>query len=1050
MSLYSTAVKKPISTALVFLALVILGLFSLSRLSIDLYPNIETNTIMVMTAYPGASAADIETNVTKIMENSLNTVSDLKHITSSSKENMSIITLEFEYGTDIATATNDVRDKLDQVKSSLPDNVNNPILFKFGTDDIPIVILSVTAQESMNGLYKILDDKVANPLKRIAGVGSVSISGIPKREIKVYCDPQKLEAYNLSIETISSLIASENRNTPGGNFDIGSNTYSLRVEGEFSDSKQLEDIVVGTQNGRTIFLSDVAKVEDGPQERAQEAYVTGTSGRGTKYVAQQGGTIFIQKQSGANSVAISKQVLAKLPDIQKSLPADVNIGIIVNTSVNIENTINSLLETIMVTFIIVMFVVLIFLGRWRATFIIILTIPISLIVSFAYLLASGNTLNIISLSSLSIAIGMVVDDAIVVLENVTNHIEKGSDPKQAAVHGTNEVAISVIASTLTMLAVFLPLTMIPGMAGVLFKQLGWIVSIIMIVSTVGALSLTPMLCSQLLKLNPEKGKVWLLIFTPIEKALNGLDAFYERCLSWVVVNRIKTIVIAFAMFFLSLGLAKLIPTEYFPTMDNGRIGITIEMPVGTRLEISRALAIQVEKELAAKYPEIDASSFTVGQADEDNVFGSLSDNGTHLINWNVKLSSVGDRQRGLTEICDLIREDLRKYPEFKSFNVLAGGSNQGVGGQTSVDVEIYGFDFDTTDKFAAEVKSKLEALESVATVNNDRGDYIPEYQVDFDREKLALNGLNMTTAALYLRNRINGSLASYYREDGDEYDIKVRYAPENRQSLEDIENILIYNNEGRGIRVRDLGNVVERMTPPTIKRKNRERLVTLSAIVKPGYALGEVANQVQQLLSYEVDTPPSISTTIGGSFEDQQDSFKDLITLGILIIILVFIVLAAQFESLTDPFIIMFSLPFAFTGVFIGLAITNTPLGIMAMIGIIMLAGIVVKNGIVLIDYTILNRERGMSIRRATISAGRSRLRPVLMTTLTTVLGMIPMAIGIGEGSEMWKSMGMTVAWGLAFSTLITLIIVPTLYCVFAKNGVNRRRKAHAKGLLKK
>ena len=373
-----------------------------------------------------------------------------------------------------------------------------------------------------------------------------------------------------------------------------------------------------------------------------------------------------------------------------------------------------------------------------------------------------------------------------------------------------------------------------------------------------------------------------------------------------------------------------------------------------------------------------------------------------------------------------------------------------MGGQTSVDVEIYGFDFDTTDKFAAEVKSKLEALESVATVNNDRGDYIPEYQVDFDREKLALNGLNMTTAALYLRNRINGSLASYYREDGDEYDIKVRYAPENRQSLEDIENILIYNNEGRGIRVRDLGNVVERMTPPTIERKNRERLVTLSAIVKPGYALGEVANQVQQLLSYEVDTPPSISTTIGGSFEDQQDSFKDLITLGILIIILVFIVLAAQFESLTDPFIIMFSLPFAFTGVFIGLAITNTPLGIMAMIGIIMLAGIVVKNGIVLIDYTILNRERGMSIRRATISAGRSRLRPVLMTTLTTVLGMIPMAIGIGEGSEMWKSMGMTVAWGLAFSTLITLIIVPTLYCVFAKNGVNRRRKAHAKGLLKK
>ncbi|MGL4292851.1 MAG: efflux RND transporter permease subunit, partial [Bacteroidales bacterium] len=498
MSLYATAVKKPITTALCFVAVVIIGLFSLTRLSIDLYPQIETNTIMVLTAYPGASAADIETNVTKIMENTLNTVSDLKNITSQSKENMSIVTLEFEYGTKIDVATNDVRDKLDQVKNALPDNVQNPILFKFGTDDIPIVILSVTANESMNALYKILDDKVANPLKRISGVGAVSISGIPKREIKVYCDPQKLEAYGLSIEAISQIIAAENLNTPGGNIDIGSNTYSLRVQGEFTDAKQLENIVVGAQNGKSVYLHDVARIEDGPEERAQEAYVTGTSNGGSRYLASKGGILFIQKQSGANSVSISQEVLKRLPELAKTLPSDVQIGVVTNTSTNIENTINSLLDTILVTFIIVMVVVLVFLGRWRATFIIILTIPISLIASFAYLLISGNTLNIISLSSLSIAIGMVVDDAIVVLENVTNHIERGSDPKQAAIHGTNEVAISVIASTLTMLAVFLPLTMIPGMAGILFKQLGWIVSIIMIISTIGALTLTPMLCSQFL------------------------------------------------------------------------------------------------------------------------------------------------------------------------------------------------------------------------------------------------------------------------------------------------------------------------------------------------------------------------------------------------------------------------------------------------------------------------------------------------------------------------------------------------------------------------
>ena len=1048
MSLYATAVKKPVTTALCFVAIVVIGLFSLSRLSIDLYPEIETNTIMVMTAYPGASAADIETNVTKVMENTLNTVSDLKHITSQSKENMSIVTLEFEYGTDINVATNDVRDKLDQVKNTLPDNAENPVLFKFGTDDIPIVILSVTADESMNALYKILDDKVANPLKRIGGVGAVSISGIPQREIKVYCDPQKLEAYGLSIETISSIIAGENLNTPGGNIDLGSSTYSLRVQGEFTDAQQLKEIVVGARDGKTIYLGDVARIEDGPQERAQEAYVTGYSTSGHRYVGNSGGVIFVQKQSGANSVKISQAVLDKIPGLQETLPSDVKLGIITNTSTSIENTIQSLVDTILVTFIIVMFVVLIFLGRWRATFIIILTIPISLIASFAYLLVSGNTLNIISLSSLSIAIGMVVDDAIVVLENVTNHIERGSDPKQAAIHGTNEVAISVIASTLTMLAVFLPLTMVPGMAGILFRQLGWIVSIIMIVSTVGALTLTPMLCSQFLRLDPNKGKLWKLFFVPIEKGLDALDRFYESCLKWVVSHRTVTIIGAVAIFVSSLMLTRFIPTEFFPTNDNGRIGMTVELPVGTRMEIARDLAMRIEKEFAEKYPEIQASSFTVGMADADNVWASIQENGSHIISWNMNLLSVGKRERGLTEIVELMNNDLKKYPEIKKYQVLAGGSHGGVGGQAAVDIEIYGFDLERTDAFAKELTDKLLKLDGIVSVTNSRGDYIPEYQVDFDREKLALNGLNVATASQYLRNRINGSVSSYYREDGDEYDIKVRYTPESRQSIEDIENILIYNNQGQGIRIRDLGTVVERMTPPTIERKNRERMITLSAILGQKAVLGDMAAQIQQVLR-DADIPSDISTALGGTFEDQQDTFTDLITLGIMIILLVFIVLAAQFESLTDPFIIMFSLPFAFTGVFIGLALTNTPLGVMAMIGVIMLAGIVVKNGIVLIDYTILNRERGMSVRKAVVNAGRSRLRPVLMTTLTTVLGMIPMAVGRGEGSEMWRSMGMTVAWGLAFSTLITLIIVPTVYCVFAKNGIKRHRREHAKSLAK-
>ncbi len=1034
MSLYATAVKKPITTALCFVAVVIIGLFSLTRLSIDLLPDIETNTIMVLTAYPGASAADIETNVTKIMENTLNTVSDLKDITSKSKENLSIVTLEFEYGTDIDVATNDVRDKIDMIRSVLPDNSDTPVLFKFGTDDIPILILSVTAEESMPGLYKILDDKVANPLKRISGVGAVSISGAPEREIQVYCDPQKLEAYNLTVEAISAIIAQENLNTPGGSFDIGSNTYNLRVEGEFTDPKQLNDIVVGVYNGRTIYLRDVARITDTVKEREQEAYNDG----------RRGGMIIIQKQSGANSVNISNEVMKRLPAIQASLPSDVKLGIIVNTSTNIENTIDSLVETVLITFIIVMLVVLVFLGRWRATIIIIITIPISLIASFCYLLISGNTLNIISLSSLSIAIGMVVDDAIVVLENVTNHIERGSAPKQAAVHGTNEVAISVIASTLTMLAVFLPLTLITGMAGILFRQLGWIVSIIMIISTIAALSLTPMLCSQLLRLNPKHGRLHKIFFTPIEKALDALDRGYARLLTWAVHHRAVVVISAILIFGGSVMLTKVIPTEFFPTQDNARIGVNIELPIGTRTEISRDVALRVVKEFQEKYPEIKTLNFTVGQADTDNTFGSIQTNGTHYISMNIDLLSVGDRERGLLEICESMRQDLKKYVEIKTFKVLAGGGTGGMASQASVDVEIYGYDFATTDRVAKEIQLAMEQMKSCSGANISREDYIPEYQVDFDREKLALHGLNVATASSYLRNRINGTTSSYYREDGDEYDITVRYAPEFRQSVEDLENVLVYNNEGKGIRIRELGTVVERLTPPTIERKNRERVVTVTGYVAPGAALGTLAEEINAKLK-DIEIPSEVSVTLSGLLEDQQDIFFDLYILAAMIILLVFIVLAAQFESLTYPFIIMFSLPFAFTGVFLGLAVTGTPLSVMALIGLIMLAGIVVKNGIVLIDYTNLNRERGYSITHSVIHAGRSRLRPVLMTTLTTVFGMIPMAMGTGEGSEMWRPMGMTVAWGLSVSTLITLLIVPVAYTIFAKNGVLISRRKRAK-----
>lgn len=1025
-------------TTLCFVAVAILGLFSLSTLPIDLYPDVENNTIMVMTTYQGASAQDIEQNVTRPLENALNAVNDLKHITSKSRENISVITLEFEYGKDIDVLTNDVRDKLDMVKSSLPDNAETPIIFKFSSDMVPIVMLSVKASESMPGLYKIVDDAVANPLARISGVGSVSISGAPKREIHIYVDPKRLEAYNLSIETISSIIAAENRNIPGGSFDIGSDTYSLRVQGEFSAADQMRRIVVGSFNGKNVYLSDVATVDDSLEERAQQTYNDG----------EKGAMIVIQKQSGANSVEISSKVLKMLPQLQKRLPSDVKLDVIVDTSDNIRNTIHSLVETVMYALLFVVIVVFTFLGRWRATLIITITIPISLIASFIYLAITGNSLNIVSLSALSISIGMVVDDAIVVLENVTTHIERGSAPKQAAIHGTNEVAISVVASTLTLIAVFFPLTLVTGMTGVLFRQLGWMVTIMMIISTVCALSLTPMLCSQLLRKNNKHGKFYTLLFTPINRALDAFDNGYARLLRYVVSHKLVTFITCMAIFIGSLFLFKYVGTEFFPTADDARLSVNLEMPIGTRVELAQDVAARITKEWKEKYPEIRMLNYTTGQASSDNTYASLRDNGPHIVSMNIRLTDPGDRERSSTELAGLMREDLKNYPELKKFQVNVGGRRGGgMGGQSTIDYEIYGYDFTETDSVAQRLSRVLENINGTADIMISRSDYQPEYQVDFDREKLAIYGLNLQTAATYLRNRINGSISSQFREDGEEYDIKVMYAPEHRNTISDIENILIYNNAGQGVRVKDVGTVVERFTPPTIERKDRERIITVSTVVQ-GVPMSDVVTASQAEID-KMDIPVGINIELAGSYEDQRDSFSDLLTLAVLIVILVYIVMAAQFESYTYPAIIMTSLMFAFSGVFIILYLTNNTLNVMSMIGAIMLIGIVVKNGIVLIDYITLNRERGMSIRNAVILGGKSRLRPVVMTTLTTILGMVPMAVGTGQGSEMWRPMGTAVIGGLTLSTILTLLFVPTLYCVFAYVGVRRNRKSLKKNLQK-
>lgn len=1038
MKLYNTAVKNPVGTSLIFIGVVLIGMLFYRQLPIDLYPEIDLSMISVMTAYPGAGSDDVEANVTRPLEDVLNSTEGIKHIISRSRDGMSLIMLQFEFGSDMTEIMNDVRDKVDMISGFLPDGTEDPMLLKFSSDMIPVMVLSATAKESSGALYKILDDQVANPLNRIPGVGTVSVSGAPQREIQVNVMPQKLEAYNIGIEQIAQIIAAENINVPAGNFDVGSQTYMLRLEGEFARSNELNDIVIGSTEGRPVYLRDVATVKDTLQTRVMENYTNG----------ERSASIVIQKQTGSNTVAIANAVKKEIPQLMKNMPPDIQIVTVMDTSDYVKTSINSLLETIILALIIVGIVVLFFLGRWRATIIIMVTIPVSLIGSFIYLYITGNTINIISLSALSITIGMVVDDAIVVLENITTHIERGSRPEQGAIYGTEEVSLSVIASTLTIIAVFLPMTMVSGFAGILFNQLGWMVTIIIGLSLIISLSLTPMMSAKMMRSTKDAKTTgfdrWYQ--KAILPMLDKLDIAYARLLKVVTRNRKTTMGIVIIIFIGGVVYSALtLKTEFMPQSDNNDIAMTVETPPGTRMEVSRDAANQIVDIINDKFPEVEIVSYSVGQASDDNTFAAMQDNGPNIIKYNIRLTEAKNRKKSIFDVSDELRQELAAMPELHRFIVEPGGGDMGMGGGNKVEVEVYGYDLAVTDDVASELKTKFEGIAGLRDINITRKDYRMEYHIDFDREKLSTNGLNMASAANVVRNRINGLVMSRFREDGEEYDIRVRYDEPYRQSIEDIENILIYNPVGVGVRVKDVGTVVESSSLPQIDRKNRQRIVTVEGSIYKR-ALSDIVEDVNAVIA-STDVPSGVQVEISGSVEDQQEAFADLGLLLMIVSLLVYIVLASQFESLTYPFIIILTVPFAFIGSLLLLSITGEALGIMGLVGLVMLVGMVVKNGIVLIDYINLNRERGMSIITAVVHGGRSRLRPVLMTTLTTILGMIPLAIGTGQGSEMWQALGIAIIGGMTFSTIITLVLVPALYAIFGGNGVRRNRRKHREKL---
>ena len=1048
MSIYKSAINSPITTALVFVAVMILGVFSYMRLPIDQFPEMEPPYVSVMTAYPGANSSEIETNVSKLLENSLNSVEGLKEIMSTSKDNLSLVTLEFEWGYDLDEAVNDIRSSIDMVYDNLPDGVSRPLIFKFNTSSMPIMQYAITADESYPGLEKILDDQLINVLNRIDGIGNLSLGGAPKRYVYIDLDPQKLDAYGLSVEQVGNAVSANNLNLASGSVKMGKEQYQLRVQSEYVESSEMNNIVVTTTPlGKQVYVRDLAEVRDTIKDVTLDEKINGRDGV----------RLIVMKQSGANTVQIAEDVREELARIQKTLPPDIQIQNIYDSSTEIENAIDGLIESVGYALLFVVLVVLFFLGKWRAAFIISVTIPISLLVAFIYLLLIDSSLNIISLCSLNVAIGMVVDDAIVVLENITKHIERGSNPREASIYATNEVWVSVIATTLVIVAVFVPLTMIGGQAGILFKELGWIVTIVCSVSTIVAISLTPMLCSKLLKarqvkvdekghlIKEEQHKGWYQKY--IVGFLDKVDVVYANILRWCLQHKTITILAVVAFFCVSLipALTGKIGTDFMAQQDNGRMSLTIELQRGTRVEESMKMARKLEAQMREVAPEIILISTSVGSDDDGGIGALFSSSTNNKITMTVRCPKKWERERTIWQIAESIRGILNETPEVINYTVSTSGG-MGGGGGNNVAVEIYGYDFNKTNLLAEELKNKFKEIPGARDIDIDREEDRAELQIIFNKEKLARHGLSTSAVSMYVRNRVNGFTAGYLKEDGEEYDIIVRLAEKHRDSMTDIEDFTLVDAMGQRVKLRELAEVEEYWCPPEIKRKSRQRIVTVS-VTPEGVSLGELATSIQAAID-QTDIPVGVNVNVGGTYEDQQETFADMGMLLALIVLLVYIVMASQFEDFVKPLIIMSAAVVAIPGVIWALYFTGVSLDMIGALGVVLLIGIVVKNGIVLVDYTNLMRERGYELNEAVALSGQSRLRPVLMTAFTTILGMVPMALSQSEGSEMWQPLGIVVIGGLLVSTIVTLIIVPILYAVTSRHGDRNKEAENRKNFI--
>ena len=1037
MNLPSVSVGKPVTTLMVFLGVMLVGLVCLTQLPVDLLPEMDLPAISVMTIYEGASPEDVETKVTEILERHLSTVPELKHIVSTSKEGVSSISLSFEWGANLDARANEVRDAVGLAKRQLPDDVEEPRVYKFNIAQFPIMMFGVTAEESYPRLEKILEDDVANPLKRLPGVGSVGVMVGIERQINVHLDRERLAAHNLTPQDVAQAIANENQTIPAGNIKTGLTDYLIRVPGEFKAVEPMQRIVLATHEERVVRLEDVALVADAFKEPSQ--YIRIDGGRA--------GMIVVQKQSEANTVDVAQQVRRRIEQLKRRLPPDIRIIKVMDNSEDIERTIHDLSQTLLLGGGLAMLVVLIFLRRVRATLVVGLAIPFSLIAAVVGVYLLGYTINMMTLFGLTIAVGMVVDNAIVILENVTRHGEEGERPREAAVYGSSEVAMAVTASTLTTICIFFPVIFVKGITKIIFSEFSVVVIVVLLGSLFSAITLTPMLCSRLLR--PREGarrQGWL--FRRSERWFDALSEAYGNLLGWALRHRVTVIVGAIAIFGLSLLLVPMIGSEFMPEEDRAMVQGTLHVAVGTRVEETDRVMRQVEDILRDEVkPEERVAAFTRCGVSAEGMSGVFGEAGTNIGTFGAKLVPKVKRRRTVQEIADVLRrrlEAIRGPARIDKFTIQTGDMMSGLimGGGRPITINVIGDDMEVTDELAARIKRITEQTSGAVDVAVSRVKGKPQLWVQVDREKASALGLNLYGIADTIRTSFYGRTASKYRVHGDEYDIFVQLDEADRGRRTDLAATQVRLPGGRAIRVSDIADIGVRRGPLEIERKDQGRIVNVEGAVHER-SLGEVVADIETRMA-ELDVPEGVEVIVSGQTEEQRESFLWLtIALGVGIV-LVYMVMASQFESLRDPFIVMFSLPFAFVGVIWAIFLGGHNLSIVVFLGLLMLIGIVVNNAIVLVDYINILRARGLSVPDAVQQAGRTRLRPVLMTALTTICALMPMAFGSGQASEVWNPLGLTVLGGLLVSTLVTLLLVPTMYSLFERSGRARPREEHA------